>query len=106
MVRQAHHEGVFLPLWLVGFLGRQFRPVQLLVAAFAGFAVAFGLRLGSAKFLAIDAGLDLFGLALLCLAKFVKVDEVAHGSSDGFFPDQFAAGIGSGIDWRIASRSM
>jgi len=40
--------------------------------------------------------LGFFGLALLCLAKFVKVDEVAHVS-----PDQFAAeelGIGNLTD--------
>jgi hypothetical protein len=61
--------------------------------------VPLRLRLGSAKFLAVDAGLGFFGLALLCLAKFVKVDEVAHGSPDGVSPDQFAAAeLGSGID--------
>src|SRR5579871_3602298 len=103
MVRQAHHDGLSLARRLVLVFVRQSGAVEQLVSLFAVRLIAVFLCLGSAKFLAVDGGLCVLVAALFCLAKFAKVDEVAHVS-----PDRLAAGgfRESGIDRQNAATVM
>ena len=88
VLRQAQDEEVREPpstLVIVGVavgalaaLGLQLHRVERLFLLFTQLPAPLRLCLGSAKFLAIDGGLIFFDLALICLAKFVKVGQIAY----------------------------